>query len=67
MPDIPKTINQKTAQKLLEDLGWSRTQGGKHNVKMEKQGERPTTLPMHKGRQYSRNLTRRILKQAGII
>ena len=67
MPDIPKTINQKIAQKLLEDVGWSRTQGGKHVVKMEKEGERPITLPMHKGQQYSRSLTRQILKQAGII
>lgn len=41
--------------------------GGKHNIKMEKAGERPITLPMHKGQQYSKDLTRSILKQAGII
>jgi predicted RNA binding protein YcfA (HicA-like mRNA interferase family) len=38
-----------------------------HVVKMEKDGERPITLPMHRGQEYSKNLTRAILKQAGII
>lgn len=63
----PKTINQKTGQKLLESVGYVMTKGGRHNVKMEKDGERPITLPMHKGQEYSRDLTRAILKQAGII
>ena len=65
--DIPKIINQRVAQKLLEDHGWVRTAGGKHGVKMEKDGCRPITLPMHRGQDYSRRLTRAILKQAGII
>lgn len=59
-------MNQKEAQRLLEQAGWVRTKGGKHNVKMEKDGERPITLPKHKGGQYSKNLTRAILKQAGL-
>lgn len=67
MSGVPKTISQKTGQKLLEQHGWRRAQGGKHNVKMEKDGERPVTLPMHNGQQYSVGLTRAILKQAGII
>ena len=66
MTDLPKTINQKEAQKLLEAHDWRRTKGGKHNVKMEKDGQRPITLPLHKGQQYSKDLTARILKQAGI-
>ncbi len=67
MADIPKIINQKDAQKLLEAHGWAKTEGGKHNVKMEKNGHRPVTLPMHKGQDYSKSLTRDILKQAQII
>jgi predicted RNA binding protein YcfA (HicA-like mRNA interferase family) len=65
--DLPKTVNQREAQKLLERHGWTRTKGSKHNVKMEKAGERPITLPKHRGQQYSKSLTRAILKQAGIV
>ena len=64
--DVPKTLDQRTAQKLLERNGWARTIGGKHNVKMEKSGQRPITLPQHRGQQYSRALTRSILRQAGL-
>jgi predicted RNA binding protein YcfA (HicA-like mRNA interferase family) len=66
VPATPKTLNQKAAQKLLEEHGWAKTEGGKHSVKMEKPGERPITLPGHRGQEYSKSLTRRILKQAGI-
>ncbi len=59
-------LNQKTAQKLLERHGWVRTIGGKHNVKMEKPGHRPITLPMHQGADYSKGLAAAILRQAGI-
>jgi len=67
MSALPKTISQKTGIVLLEKHGWSKTKGGKHNVKMEKDGERPITLPKHKGQEYSVDLTRRILKQAGLL
>lgn len=60
------TLNQKRAEELLVKNGWVRTLGGKHNVKMEKDGCRPITLPRHKGRDYSKNLTGSILRQAGI-
>jgi predicted RNA binding protein YcfA (HicA-like mRNA interferase family) len=63
---LPKTLSQASALKLLEANGWVRTLGGKHVVKMEKPGERPTTLPMHKGGDYSPNLRAAILKQAGL-
>ena len=67
MADVPKTLNQGSAQKLLEADDWVKTQGGKHNVKMEKPGKRPITLPRHRGQEYSKDLTRSILKQAGLI
>jgi len=59
-------MNQKSARKLLEKNGWTKTQGGKHNIKMEKAGQRPITLPMHHGEDYSKSLTARILRQAGL-
>ncbi|HEX5712036.1 MAG TPA: type II toxin-antitoxin system HicA family toxin [Solirubrobacterales bacterium] len=52
--------------RLLERHGWSRTRGGKHQVKMTRPGRRPITLPQHKGRDYSRGLTAAILRQAGL-
>ena len=49
VPDLPTTLDQKSARKLLEAHGWTRTKGGKHVIKMEKQGKRPITLPKHGG------------------
>lgn len=66
MIDLPKTINQKGMIKLLISHGWRKTKGGKHNVKMEKDGCRPITLPMHGGQHYSKDLTARILREAGL-
>jgi predicted RNA binding protein YcfA (HicA-like mRNA interferase family) len=64
---VAKVYSQKSMRKLLEGHGWTMTLGGKHNVKMVKDGEeRPITLPMHKGRDYSRALSASILKQAGV-
>lgn len=63
---LPKTMNQSEAASLLEAYGWNRGEGGKHNVKMEKAGCRPVTLPMKQGEQYSVEMTRRILKEAGL-
>lgn len=63
---MPRLLSQRTARKLLEERGWAKTVGGKHNVKMEKSGQRPITLPKHKGADYSLGLTRSILKAAGI-
>jgi predicted RNA binding protein YcfA (HicA-like mRNA interferase family) len=64
--NLPRTMNQKEAQRLLESDGWVFSRGGNHNIKMTKPGERPITLPMHKGQQYSRGLTASILRQAGL-
>lgn len=63
---LPRTMNQREAQALLESEGWITSQGGKHVVKMAQAGHRPITLPKHKGEQYSRDLTARILRQAGL-
>lgn len=60
------TLNQKRAIRLLEEHGWTRTGGGKHQVKMTKKGRRPITLPQHKRRDYSPGLTSAILRQAGL-
>jgi predicted RNA binding protein YcfA (HicA-like mRNA interferase family) len=58
--------NQKSMRQFLQDNGWTQTLGGKHVIKMIKPGERPITLPMHKGRDYSRGLSASILRQAGL-
>jgi predicted RNA binding protein YcfA (HicA-like mRNA interferase family) len=64
--DLPRVATQKELQALLEANGWTKTIGGKRNVKMEKPGERPITLPMHKGAKYGAGLTVGILRQAGL-
>ncbi|MCB0831392.1 MAG: type II toxin-antitoxin system HicA family toxin [Solirubrobacterales bacterium] len=60
------TLNQKQAIRLLESNGWTRTTGGKHQVKMTKPGRRPITLPDNHRRDYPTGLTMAILKQAGL-
>ena len=59
-------MTQKEWIKLLQDHGWRQEQGGKHVVKMVKEGKRPITLPMHKGQTYSKGLDAAIRKQAGL-
>jgi predicted RNA binding protein YcfA (HicA-like mRNA interferase family) len=63
---LPRTLSQQTAQALLESQGWVKTRGGKHVVKMESPGQRPITLPHHKGADYGPQLTNAILRQAGL-
>jgi len=63
---LPRVLSQKTARALLESEGWITTAGGKHVIKMEKAGERPITLPHHRGEDYGRGLTNAILRQAGL-
>lgn len=64
--ELPKTMTQQQARSLLEANGWNCTIGGKHNVKMVKDGCRPITLPKHNGQAYAKGLTEAILKQAGL-
>lgn len=63
---LPKVLNQKSAKALLQEYGWSEERGGKHSVKMVKEGNRPITLPRHQGKDYGKGLTSSILKQAGL-
>jgi predicted RNA binding protein YcfA (HicA-like mRNA interferase family) len=63
---VEGTLNQKKAIRLLGKNGWTRTAGGKHQVKMVKSGQRPITLPQHKGRDYPPGLANVILRQAGL-
>jgi predicted RNA binding protein YcfA (HicA-like mRNA interferase family) len=63
---MARLLDQRRAQRLLEADGWTMTRGGKHNVKMEKAGYRPITLPRHRGATYSAGLTAAILRQAGL-
>jgi predicted RNA binding protein YcfA (HicA-like mRNA interferase family) len=60
------SLNQKKAIKLLEEHGWIRTAGGKHQVKMVKPGQRPITLPANRRRDYPVGLALAILNQAGL-
>lgn len=46
--------------------GWTVSIGGKHTVKMEKDGHRPITLPSHRRADYGAALTAAILRQAGL-
>ncbi|MDQ4124343.1 MAG: type II toxin-antitoxin system HicA family toxin [Actinomycetota bacterium] len=62
----PRRYTQKELQKELEAAGWVNVGGGKHVVKMAKQGRRPITIPICHGQTLSVGLCRRILKQAGI-
>lgn len=67
MADLPKLLSQAKGIRFLESHEWTQETGGKHVVKMVKEGERPITLPHHKGQDYSRGLSRAILKQAGLL
>jgi predicted RNA binding protein YcfA (HicA-like mRNA interferase family) len=57
--------NQREWIKALQDEGWVRERGGKHQVKMVKPGKRPM-LPQNRGRTYSKGLDAAIRKQAGL-
>jgi predicted RNA binding protein YcfA (HicA-like mRNA interferase family) len=63
---LPRVLSQRSAIRLLTRHGWEQVRGGKHSVKMVKPGQRPVTLPMHGGGDYSRELTDRILREAGL-
>lgn len=66
MGELPRVLSQRSAKELLEAHGWTESLGGKHNVKMIKSGHRPITLLMHRGGDYSRDLTAAILREAGL-
>lgn len=55
---------QKEWIKRLQQQGWTRVPGGKHQVKMTKPGHRPITLPEHKRRAYSKGFEAELRRQA---
>jgi predicted RNA binding protein YcfA (HicA-like mRNA interferase family) len=59
-------LDQRDAIKFLSDFGWRVGRPGRHAVKMVKRHHRPITLPRHHGGTYSKSLTYRIVKQAGL-
>jgi predicted RNA binding protein YcfA (HicA-like mRNA interferase family) len=58
--------NQREWIKRLEAAGWVRERGGKHVVKMTKEGMRPITLPHHRGQTYGKGLDAAIKRQAAL-
>src|SRR5579875_731912 len=64
-PDPPKVLNQIEAIKLLKAHGWEQGKGGRHQVKMTKDG-RIVTLPQAHGNDYGAGLRGAILEQAGL-
>jgi predicted RNA binding protein YcfA (HicA-like mRNA interferase family) len=63
---MARLLDQRSAIKLLEGDGWRRTAGGKHAVKMVKDGRGPVTLPSHNGQSYGKALTHAIAREAGL-
>jgi predicted RNA binding protein YcfA (HicA-like mRNA interferase family) len=61
-----KRYSQKELIKKLKEHGWTQSTGGKHQVKMTRQGSRPITIPEFKGETLPVGLSAAILKQAGI-
>lgn len=50
--------------KLLRDDGWKQETGGKHQVKMTRQGRRPITLPDNHRRTYSKGFEAQLRREA---
>jgi hypothetical protein len=58
----PKTLNQTSAQKFLEGLGYRKAKKSKqHAVKMVQDGRPPITLPYHRKADHGKGLTADIL------
>lgn len=62
----PSTLSHDSAKALLIANGWTAVTGGKHSTKMTKAGQRPITLPRHRGATYGSGLRAAILTQAGL-
>ena len=58
-----------TQKELIRELrrnGWAQAVGGKHQVKMTKEGQRSITIPEFRGETLPIGLSEAILKQAGV-
>jgi len=64
MARVPMT--QREWIKLLESHGWLHETGGKHQVKMTKQGRRPITLPANKRQAYSKGMEAALRRQVDL-
>jgi len=62
----PKRYTAKGLANLMKGHGWTQGTGGKHQILMQKAGERPITIPLCGGETLSVGLSQGILKQAGI-
>ena len=61
---MPKTQTQWIG--LLRSDGWRQETGGKHQVKMTKQGKRPVTLPDNHRRAYSKGFEAQLRREVGL-
>ena len=61
-----KRYTHKQLIMMLTEDGWEQIIGGKHQVKMTREGHRPVTIPEFKGETLPVGLSQAILKQAGI-
>jgi hypothetical protein len=63
---VPKTLDQKTALRLLQQNGWKKGERANHGIKMQAPGRRPVILPRFRGRPYPKSLNSDIIRQAGL-
>jgi hypothetical protein len=61
---LPRTQTQWIT--LLRRDGWRQQAGGKHQVKMTKQGRRPITLPDNHRRAYSKGFEAQLRREVGL-
>lgn len=59
---MPKTQAQWI--KVLREEGWRQEAGGRHQVKMTKQGMRPITLPDNHRRAYAKGFEAQLRREA---
>lgn len=59
-------MTQKEWIRRLKLEGWVLERGGKHQVKMTKEGKRPITLPENKREAYSKGFEAELRRQAGL-
>jgi hypothetical protein len=53
--------------KLMREAGWRQEAGGKHQVKMTRQGRRPVTLPDNHRRAYSKGFEAQLRREVRLV
>ncbi|MEJ7798369.1 MAG: type II toxin-antitoxin system HicA family toxin [Solirubrobacteraceae bacterium] len=61
---MPQT--QKEWIRVLQDSGWTRDRGGKHQVKMTKPGERPDHAAREQAPRLQQGFEAALRRQAGL-